>query len=425
MIFNLSDLNSDWNTRELNQLGTFQRGKSRHRPRNDEKLFVNGKYPLIQTGEVKESRLFIEKHTQTYNDFGLEQSRLWKKNTLCITIAANIAETAILKYPMCFPDSIVGFNAHENESSELFMHYIFTYIKKSIQNSASGSIQDNINIDYLTKLKFKIPEKIYQDKIVDVLFSLDAKIELNNKINKELEDMAKTLYEYWFVQFDFPDENSQPYKSSGGKMEYNKKLKREIPKGWGLENIANSKLTSIINPGIESYDGKKIYLSTSEVENNDITNHSILEEYDNRPSRANMQPEDNSIWFARMKDTKKVILLGDYSNDITENYIFSTGFAGLRINPNALFYMWNYIHNDWFEEVKNINATGSTQKAIINDAIANIPLVIPSDTILKMYYEKVYSIYKKIYINQIENLELVKLRDWLLPMLMNGQVSVK
>ncbi|MFM6272632.1 MAG: restriction endonuclease subunit S, partial [Dolichospermum sp.] len=168
------------------ELGKFQRGKSKHRPRNDQVLFENGIYPLVQTGDIKEANLYIQQHKEAYNEIGLSQSKLWKKNTLCITIAANIAETALLAYPMCFPDSVVGFNAYPHESSELFMHYVFTYIKKSIQNSATGSIQDNINIDYLTQLKFKIPNKVYQDKIASVLSSLDDKIELNNRINSEL-----------------------------------------------------------------------------------------------------------------------------------------------------------------------------------------------------------------------------------------------
>ena len=186
MIINNSKYNKDWLTKTLNELGTFKRGKSKHRPRNDKALFENGEYPLIQTGEIKEANLFITSHINTYNDFGLKQSKLWPKNTLCITIAANIAETAILDYPMCFPDSVVGFNAFENESSELFMHYVFTYIKRTIQNAASGSIQDNINIDFLTNLNFKIPKKVSQDIIAKVLSDLDAKIELNNKINDNL-----------------------------------------------------------------------------------------------------------------------------------------------------------------------------------------------------------------------------------------------
>ncbi|MCB0729200.1 MAG: restriction endonuclease subunit S, partial [Ignavibacteriae bacterium] len=216
MIYNNSKYNTDWDIKALNKLGEFKRGKSKHRPRNDKKLFIKGNTPLVQTGEITSANLYIRKHSAMYNEFGLKQSKLWKENTLCITIAANIAETALLGYPMCFPDSIVGFNAFPKESSEIFMHYVFTYIKKSIQNSASGSIQDNINIDYLTSLNFRIPKIKYQDKVVEVLYSLDSKIELNNRINTELEAMAKTLYDYWFVQFDFPDENGKPYKTSGG-----------------------------------------------------------------------------------------------------------------------------------------------------------------------------------------------------------------
>ncbi len=142
MIFNSSKFNTEWDTKPLSDLGEFQRGKSRHRPRNDPKLFDNGTYPLVQTGEVKAANLYIRSHEACYNKFGLSQSALWPENTLCITIAANIAETALLGYPMCFPDSIVGFNADPKESSELFMHYVFTYIRKAIQNSASGHRQD-------------------------------------------------------------------------------------------------------------------------------------------------------------------------------------------------------------------------------------------------------------------------------------------
>jgi type I restriction enzyme S subunit len=175
MIFNSSKYNADWGTQPLSALGKFQRGKSRHRPRNDPKLFSNGVYPLVQTGEVKAANLYIRSHDANYNELGLSQSALWPENTLCITIAANIAETALLGYPMCFPDSVVGFNAYPEESSELFMHYVFTYIRKAIQNSASGSIQDNINIEYLTGLRFKVPLKDYQDKIVTVLSVIDQK----------------------------------------------------------------------------------------------------------------------------------------------------------------------------------------------------------------------------------------------------------
>ena len=196
MIYNETRYNSHWNTKKLSELGTFARGKSKHRPRDDERLYEGGGYPLIQTGEVKAANLYITSHEQEYGEFGLAQSKLWDAGTLCITIAANIAETAILGYPMCFPDSVVGFSAFPSESSEKFMHYVFTYIRNSIQNSVTGSIQDNINIDYMSHLDLKVPPKSYQDKVVGVLGTIDEKIDTNTRICTELEAMAKTLYDY-------------------------------------------------------------------------------------------------------------------------------------------------------------------------------------------------------------------------------------
>lgn len=186
MIYNESKYNQNWETMKLSQLGDFSRGKSKHRPRNDIRLFEGGGYPLVQTGEIKESNLYITHHTQEYGEFGLRQSKMWDTETLCITIAANIAETALLSYPMCFPDSVVGFKAYEGVSSEKFMYYVFDYIKQAIQNAASGSSQDNINIEYLTTLDFKVPNKQVQDKIVKVLSTIDEKILLNRDINDNL-----------------------------------------------------------------------------------------------------------------------------------------------------------------------------------------------------------------------------------------------
>ncbi len=425
MIFNLSDFNSHWQTKKLEQLGTFKRGKSKHRPRNDEKLFENGSYPLIQTGEVKESSLFIDKHTQTYNEFGLKQSKLWDKNTLCITIAANIAETAILKYPMCFPDSIVGFNAYENESSELFMHYVFTYIKKSIQNSASGSIQDNINIDYLTKLKFKIPQKKYQDKIVDILFSLDSKIELNNKINKELESMAKTLYDYWFVQFDFPNENGQPYKSSGGKMVYNEELKREIPQGWEVKKL-NEFYNFLEGPGITkdkySDNGHKfINIKCIIDEDLNVSDASMIEN-SYIAGYKHFLLEENDIVLSTSGTLGRTAIVRKAHLPL----LLNTSVIRFRAKEKNIFeYMYLYLKSEYFLNNLNKMATGSIQKNFGPTHLEQIKDVFPDDNTLKRFHNKLQAIIRQLIVNKEQNQELAKLRDWLLPMLMNGQVRVE
>ena len=139
-----------------------------------------------------------------------------------------------------------------------------------------------------------------------------------------------------------------------------------------------------------------------------------------------MQPIQNSIWFAKMKNTKKVLCVGEYSGYFLKKFILSTGFAGLECKEKYyLEYIWGFVNNDNFEIIKDRLSNGATQEAINNDSMAFIPLIIPSENILKEYHKKTFEIYKKIYLNQIESQTLAQLRDFLLPMLMNGQVVIR
>ena len=414
MRLNASKYNQHWQDKTLNELGDFQRGKSRHRPRNDPALFLDGKHPLIQTGEIKEANLYITAHSTAYNDFGLAQSKLWPKNTLCITIAANIAETALLNYPMCFPDSVVGFNADAEQSSELFMHYVFTYIRRAIQNSATGSIQDNINIEYLTSLKFKIPVKNYQDKIAAVLSAIDAKIDCNNRINAELEALAKTLYDYWFVQFDFPDANGKPYKSSGGKMVYNATLKREIPEGWEdkqLTQIANITMGTSpmgdslndIGEGVEFFQGSTDF----------GWQFPTVRQYTTQPVR--IAKRGDILLSVRAP-------VGDL-NVAQIDCCIGRGLAALNSKDGFdgfLFYVMQYFKTIFDRR----NGEGTTFGSITKDDLHSLPLAYPPTELLKEY-DKIVSKYNQmVFARSMENQQLAQLRDWLLPLLMNGQVTV-
>ena len=393
-----------WEITSLSELGTFSRGKSKHRPRNDVKLFEGGKYPLVQTGDVKAANLYITKNDSYYNDFGLKQSKLWPAGTLCITIAANIAETAILSYPMCFPDSIVGFNANPEKSSELFVYYFFEYIKKEIQKSASGSIQDNINIDYLSKMRIKVPEKKYQDKIVELLSSIDKKILLNNQINQELEAMAKTLYDYWFVQFDFPDQNGKPYKSSGGKMVYNTELKREIPEEWGVESVGNlldkvTKSEKIENNSIE-FVGRIPVIDQSQKYIAGFTNN----------ENALLQPQNGHVIFGDHTRVVKYI-----------NFDYARGADGTQVLISNNENISNVLLYHMIEDFDLSNYGYARHFKFLKEKI-----VIVSDKEVSSKFEtQANVIYEKIKNNIFENLELTQLRDWLLPMLMDGQVKVE
>ena len=183
---NFADLPSGWIWGKLSDLGELARGKSKHRPRNDKKLF-GGKYPFIQTGEVRAANRIIKKYEQTYSEFGLEQSKLWQKGTLCITIAANIAETAFLGFDACFPDSIVGFSA----SKAVLPEYIELFIKSArtkIESYAPATAQKNINLNTLENLIVPYCSLTEQTQVVAILESkLTACDQLAAELAKQLK----------------------------------------------------------------------------------------------------------------------------------------------------------------------------------------------------------------------------------------------
>ncbi len=416
MRFNASKYNQHWQDKVLNELGDFQRGKSRHRPRNDMALFVGGTHPLVQTGEVKGANLYITEHSAAYNDFGLAQSKLWPKNTLCITIAANIAETALLGYPMCFPDSVVGFNAYPEESSELFMHYVFTYIRRAIQNSATGSIQDNINIEYLTGLKLKIPLKNYQDKIAAVLSALDSRIDCNNRINAELEAMAKTMYDYWFVQFDFPDANGKPYKSSGGKMVYNATLKRKIPDGWRDDSLWE--IARYFN-GLAMQKFRPVgrdYLPVIKIkEMGEGISDSTEKARPDIPQEAIIDDGDVLFSWSATLDVK----IWSHGKGALNQHIFKVTSDKY---PKTFYYFELLRYLAHFKMMAEKRKT--TMGHITQDHLKQSRICIPPNELLYRAHEKIKPIFKKHLLHKKENQYLTQLRDWLLPMLMTGQITV-
>ncbi|MBS4868968.1 MAG: restriction endonuclease subunit S [Eubacterium sp.] len=180
----------------LPNLGKFGRGISKHRPRNDIKL-LGGKYPLIQTGDVANAGLYITSYSSTYSELGLKQSKMWDKGTLCITIAANIAKTAILEFDACFPDSVVGFIANER-TNNIFIHYWFSFFQAILESQAPESAQKNINLKTLSELKVIVPEKKKQDQFAAFVAQTDkSKFEVQKSLEK-LELLKKSLMQKYF-----------------------------------------------------------------------------------------------------------------------------------------------------------------------------------------------------------------------------------
>ncbi|MBR3954795.1 MAG: restriction endonuclease subunit S [Clostridia bacterium] len=180
----------------LPELGEFGRGVSKHRPRNDPKL-LGGKHPLIQTGEVANSKLYITSYENTYSELGLKQSKMWQAGTLCITIAANIAKTAILTFDACFPDSVVGFKAND-KTNNIFIHYWFSFFQAILESQAPESAQKNINLKVLSELKIIVPPIEKQNGFADFVEQVDKSKFVVQKAHDEAQLLFNSLMQEYF-----------------------------------------------------------------------------------------------------------------------------------------------------------------------------------------------------------------------------------
>lgn len=298
------------------------------------------------------------------------------------------------------------------------------YVQLQIRRiNRTGSIVSNLNISSLKELKILLHNFEEQSKIANILSAIDDKIQTNNQINQELEAMTKTLYDYWFVQFDFPDQNGKPYKSSCGKMVYHPELKREIPEGWGVEKIEDiAKTGSGGTPkstNVSYYSNGEIpWINSGELEQTVITSTSnfITEEGLNNSS-AKLFPSGTILVAMYGATAGKVSFLTFEAS--TNQAICAIILKDIRMR----YYLKNVIE-DLYQYLVKLS-TGSARDNLSQDMIKNIKVVIPSNDILDRYYDFSNNIIKEITKKQQENEQLTQLRDWLLPMLMNGQVKVE
>lgn len=291
--------------------------------------------------------------------------------------------------------------------SPKYLFYKLKTLTKHFRNVNVGSTVPSLRLDHITDLKIKFPFFDKQQKIANVLSSLDSKIELNNKINKELESMAKTLYDYWFVQFDFPDINGKPYKSSGGKMVYNQELKREIPEGWEVKTLDT--ITNIIAGGDKPKD-------FSEYQTSELS----IPIYSNGIENEGLYGFTNN---ARINNPS-----------ITISARGTIGYCCLRFKPYLpivrLISVTPKIQNQivfFYQAIKNLvfENSGSVQQQLTVPQVSELKIVLPPEFYLTKFEKIGILLFSKIENIKQQNQELAKLRDWLLPMLMNGQVRVK
>ncbi len=359
-----------------------------------------------------------------------------KKGDILISAAGTIGKTVIYNgEDGYFQDSNIVWI--ENNESKVLNAYLYYFYQTKPWITTNGSTINRIYNENLRSIEFTVPEDLEtQRQIASVLSSLDSKIELNNRINAELEAMAKTIYDYWFVQFDFPSPSpleragvGLPYKSSGGKMVWNEELKREVPEGWEVGTFgsyAKAKGGFAFKSEWWSDEGLPV-----------IKIKDINEDYTLSIEGCSFVGEDK---YERAKNYEA--FAGDVVIAMTGATVGKYGIVPkinkpILVNQRvALFdlgkepliklpFLINSLNQKYFRETVFVLASGAAQPNISSDQIDNIPLLIPSKILIDKYNEMLSINYQKIINNKSENQQLTSLRDWLLPMLMNGQVSVK
>ncbi len=301
--------------------------------------------------------------------------------------------------------------------------------RKAVTNNAFMTLRASFNEDIFSFLNLYLPEYKEQVKIGDMLYSMEQKIQINMRICTELESMAKTLYDYWFTQFDFPDENGKPYRSSGGEMVWNDQLKREIPMGW--EVCPLSRIISSINTGLNPRDnfvlgnGDIQYLTVKNLTTSGTIDFSGCDTVDEKAREIIHRRSDISvgdILFASIAPLGRCYLIQSTPEkwDINES-VFS-------IRPNVFHasseFLYMYFMSDTFIKGATSSSTGSIFKGIRINTLLDIVAVIPPKDVIDAFTAEIKTMLELKEQKNNENSELTKLRDWLLPMLMNGQAAV-
>jgi len=314
-------------------------------------------------------------------------------------------------------DTIYYSVVDKSKAEPYYLYYYLTLLDLEHLNTGTGVPSMTFGAYY--DVPIKLPNLQTQKKIAKVLSDLDAKIEVNNKINQELEAMAKTLYDYWFVQFDFPDANGKPYKSSGGKMVFNEALKREIPEGWEVDklgDILNTELGGTPSTKVsEFWKGEIPWLNSGEIANFPIIDseeHITKEAISN--SATSLMSKGTCVLSITRHLRPSILGIDACANQSVVGVLESDKLKSSFIYP--------YLVNE-IPRLMTLR-TGAQQPHINKKTVDTSLIVHPPLEILDAYYKNVDSIYNRIINSSFQNQKLSALRDWLLPMLMNGQVTV-
>lgn len=420
-----------WKYHKIGHLVQIRRGAS-PRPIDDYVGYKGMPWVKISDATADKGR-FVWSTALCIKEEGVPKSVVVNPGELIISNSATPGLPKIMKIKACIHDGWLKVDKYNGITRD-FLYYSIKHHVKRLVIQGNGSIFTNLKTDILKDFPIPVPDSIEeQEQIAKVLSIIEDRIELNNKINAELESMAKLLYDYWFVQYDFPDENGKSYKSSGGKMVWNETLKRKIPFGWQVCELREF-VTS--NRGL-SYNGKNITGGGVPMINLNSFNVDAsykpegIKTYSGNYGRQKiLRPFDLVMCNTQQTalDSKKDIIgKSFFVPDIFETDVVSSHHVTtITVEKENLKYYLNSLFNaDYFHRYISGYATGTNILGLNFDGVLSFKTAIPIDNLLDSYKSMVVNIEKQKGCIIKESKTLMELRDWLLPILMNGQVTVE
>lgn len=339
------------------------------------------------------------------------------EKTLLLSINGTLGNIALYNHEKIALGKSACFLNVKEEKDKIFLKYVLSTkeFKKYMQLVATGSTIKNLSPSQVANYEFELKDNVDKYKVSNLLSSIDNKIENNNNINAELESLAKTIYDYWFLQFEFPNEEGKPYKSSGGKMVWNEELNREIPEGWKTATL--DKVISVSNERISSKEiGDRLYVPIECIPRKQM---SFYETADIEKAATGLCPfDENSILISNRRVYFHKVSITPFKGVTRDTVII--------VNPldkNNLGYVFQLLFSDHFISFATLNSYGTEQPVFSPTSFSQYRITIPNNSLDIEYSKKVKPIINRILENQRENKKLSSLRDFLLPMLMNGQVG--
>lgn len=397
-----------WPQYKLDELGSVSRGRSRHRPRDAVHLY-GGPYPFVQTADVKHSGLYLTKYQQTYSEEGLAQSKIWPVGTLCITIAANIADTSILGIEACFPDSVIGFFPDPKKADARFIKYLFdATLKKRYSAFTQGAAQDNLSQGKLLSLEFPAPDIGLQQSIADILSAYDQLIDNNRRRIALLEEAAQQLYKEWFVRFRFPGHEHVQFNDG-------------VPEGW--QGLPASKALEI-NPKLSVEKGLQIsHVPMACLSQSGMTVDKSA--FELRTNHTSVKFQNGDTLFARITPCLENGKSG-YANFLADGEIAcgSTEFIVLRGKEVSNEFTYLLAREDNFRGNAIKSMIGSSGRQRVQPSCFDRYIVPIAPLFLQEQFdEAIKPPFHQIKLLSQQNMCLSTARDLLLPKLLNGEIA--